>query len=145
MSTNPSFYITMSAEVEAPLTACRYEVPNWMTNAPIWETCITSQSAIPQNSDTGPATQDPTEMQTSDPGPAASKQGQDAVKKRKCTARKCNRAARTSTSKRPSENPWHLRALLRRFFFINAEKSRCFHRILSRSQLPSYSRIWRIT
>jgi hypothetical protein len=94
-----------------------YGMDNWMPEIPSWETCIISQSTISHISDPGSAIQDPSEMQASDPGPAA-------ASKRKRSARKCNCAVLTPTSTRPSENPWNLCALLRRVFFINSENSR---------------------
>jgi hypothetical protein len=98
----------------------------WLPKVPGWEICYTSLSAIPQTSDPAPKTQDPSGTQNSDPRPdkkrdlsaAASKQGLDSFKKRKRSARKCNRAVAARTSTRPSVKPWVLRVLLR-VFFIN--------------------------
>jgi hypothetical protein len=69
---------------------------------------------VSQNSDTRPAKKRDRS--------AACKQDQDSIKKSKRSTRKCNRVAPTPT--RPGENPWALRALLRRVHFINAQKSR---------------------
>jgi hypothetical protein len=113
----------MSAET---LRSTRYRMDNWLPEVPTWETRIITPSTIPQTSDPRPATQDPPEMQTSDPGPAAaaSKQGQDSYKKTQALRMNCYSAARTPNTTRPSGFPCHLRALLRRVFFIKAGKCR---------------------